>query len=89
MTTKTNKKEVSVPKTLQGIVVSTKMDKTITVRVERKFPHPLYKKIISKHKKYLVHCEDEGIKDGDLVLIEEGKPISKRKSFYFVKKIER
>jgi len=74
-------------KKLQGEVISMKATDTIIVRVERKFAHSLYKKIITKHKKYLVHYKGKDIKVGDKVAIEEGKPMSKRKNFYFVEKL--
>jgi small subunit ribosomal protein S17 len=76
-----------VRKKLQGNVVSAMLNNTIKVRVERKYPHPLYKKIVATHKNYLVHCEDSTLVIGDKVIIEEGKPISKSKNFYFIKKI--
>ncbi|PIR31560.1 MAG: 30S ribosomal protein S17 [Alphaproteobacteria bacterium CG11_big_fil_rev_8_21_14_0_20_44_7] len=66
---------------LQGTVVSDKADKTITVLVERKILHPLYKKIIRKRKKYSAHDENNKCKIGDIVKIEESKPISKNKSW--------
>ena len=66
---------------LSGKVVSTSMDKTVAVNVERMFKHPLYKKYIRKHKKYLAHDEANSCKVGDIVSIQECKPISKRKTF--------
>lgn len=71
-------------KVLTGIVVSTKMNKTIVVKVERKFRHPLYRKVISVRKKYKVHCENSQIKEGDTVKIREVRPISKDKHFTVV-----
>ena len=62
-----------------GEVVSDKMDKTIVVLVERQFKHPLYKKIIRRHKKYKAHDENNECKMGDVVQIKESKPISKDK----------
>ncbi|KXK26189.1 MAG: 30S ribosomal protein S17 [candidate division WS6 bacterium OLB20] len=76
------------PKQLQGTVVSTGMQNTIVVRVEQKYAHPFYGKIIKTHKKYLAHCEDDKVVNGDTVIIEEGKPVSARKTFYFVSKVE-
>ncbi|TAE33217.1 MAG: 30S ribosomal protein S17 [Alphaproteobacteria bacterium] len=64
---------------LQGIVVSNKADKTVTVLVERRVQHPTYKKIIRKTKKYLAHDELNRCVMGDSVSIVESKPISKRK----------
>ena len=72
-------------KILIGVVVSTKMQKTIVVRVERRFKHRAYKKTIVKHKKYKVHNDDSKIKVGDTVKIQETKPISKDKNFIVVK----
>ena len=62
-----------------GSVISNKLKKTVTVLVERPVKHPLYKKIIKKKKKFLVHDEYEKCKIGDVVKIIETKPISKRK----------
>ena len=66
-------------KTLQGTVISSKQDKTITVLVERKIRHPMLKKIIKRSKKYSAHDEDNIFKSGDKVKIVESKPISKLK----------
>ena len=64
---------------MQGTVVSDKSDKTVIVRVERRFMHPLYKKYITRSKKYAAHDEDNRCKVGDQVRIRECRPISKRK----------
>ena len=66
---------------LTGRVVSDKMDKTITVLVERRIMHPLYKKFIRRSKKYAAHDEANTCVEGDLVRIEECAPISKRKTW--------
>lgn len=66
---------------LQGVVVSDKMDKTVTVQVERRFKHPLYKKFIKRTKKYAAHDEANACKVGDQVQIQECRPISRRKSW--------
>ncbi len=66
---------------MTGRVVSDKMDKTITVLVERRIMHPLYKKFIRRSKKYAAHDEDNACVEGDLVRIEECAPISKRKTW--------
>ncbi len=68
-------------KTLSGIVVSDKRDKTITVVVERKYQHPILKKVIKSKKKYSAHDANNKYKNGDKVLIEECKPFSKTKKF--------
>lgn len=85
----TTQNKVKKGKRLTGVVVSTKMTNSITVVVESKYAHPLYGKIIKVHKKYMAHCNDETVKEGDRVIIKEGSPASKRKSFYFVKKVEK
>ena len=66
---------------LSGVVVSDKMDKTVVVRVERRFTHPTYKKIIRRSKKYAAHDETNRCKIGDVVTIRECRPISKNKSW--------
>ena len=66
-------------KTLVGEVISDKMDKTIVVKVERQFKHPLYKKIVRRHKKFKAHDEKNECGIGDVVLIEESNPISRHK----------
>ena len=69
---------------LTGRVVSDKMDKTVTVLVERRVMHPLYKKFIRRSKKYAAHDEGNVCKEGDTVQIEECPPISKRKAWLVV-----
>ena len=76
-------------KTRTGIVVSTKMNKTITVSIERQVPHPLYKKYFKKTSKFLVHDETETASLGDKVLIMETRPLSSRKRWRLVKIVER
>src|ERR1700682_2885480 len=66
---------------LQGIVVSDAQDKTVVVRVERRVMHPVYKKFVSRSKKYAAHDEENRCKVGEAVQIEESRPISKRKSW--------
>ena len=66
---------------MQGIVVSNAMDKTLVVKVERKFPHPLYKKFIKRSSSYHVHDENNQHKVGDLVSIRECRPLSKLKKW--------
>ena len=68
-------------KVLNGIVVSDKPNKTITVLVERKYQHPVLKKVIKARKKYSVHDEENKFKNGDKVSIKECKPISKKKTW--------
>ncbi|MEZ5839064.1 MAG: 30S ribosomal protein S17 [Hyphomicrobiales bacterium] len=69
---------------LQGVVISDKTDKTVTVRVERRYTHPLLKKTVRRSKKYHAHDEDNRCKIGDLVFIEESRPISKTKTWVVV-----
>ena len=71
---------------MQGVVVSDKMDKTVTVKVERRFMHPLYKKFIRRSKKYAAHDETNAAKIGDMVSIRECRPLSKRKKWGIVGK---
>jgi small subunit ribosomal protein S17 len=74
---------------LEGKVVSDKMDKTITVLVERNFMHPKYKKYIKRTAKYAAHDEANSAKEGDVVQIMECSPISKRKTWTLVGGAER
>ena len=67
-----------------GIVVSTKMEKTIVVQVESRFSHPIYSKTMVKTKKYLAHDETGGCNIGDKVLVRETRPLSKRKRWTLV-----
>ena len=73
---------------LVGTVVSDKTDKTVVVKVERKVKHPLYGKIIRRSKKYHAHDEDNAIKAGETVRIEETKPISKLKTWKVLDKVD-
>lgn len=73
----------------KGRVVSNKMDKTITVAVDRKVKHAIYGKYITKTTKYLAHDEDNQANEGDLVQIMSTRPLSKRKSWRLVEIIER
>lgn len=68
-------------RTLVGRVVSDKMDKTVTVLIERKVKHPLYGKIIRQSKKFHAHDETNQYKEGDLVVIQESRPISRTKAW--------
>ena len=72
-----------------GEVVSNKMTKTIVVRVERRFPHAQYKKIVTSYKKFYAHDEKGDAKIGDTVRIEESRPLSKLKRWTFVEVVER
>ena len=70
-----------VVRTLSGRVVSDKMDKTVTVLVERKVKHPLIGKVIRRSNKFHAHDETNECKEGDLVVIEESRPLSKTKTW--------
>jgi small subunit ribosomal protein S17 len=74
---------------LTGRVVSDKMDKTVTVLVERRVQHPLYNKFVGRSKKYHAHDEQNEYHIGDLVLIEECRPIAKTKAWRVVKLVEK
>ncbi len=69
---------------LQGVVVSDKSDKTIIVRVERRFSDPLYKKIVRRTKRYHAHDEGNQCKEGDQVRIQETRPLSKNKRWVVI-----
>jgi small subunit ribosomal protein S17 len=71
---------------LTGRVVSDKMDKTVTVLVERRVMHPLYKKFIRRSKKYAAHDDANLCKEGDVVSIEECRPLSKRKTWLVIER---
>ena len=66
-------------KTMTGVVVSSKMDKTIVVKVERRFAHPVFKKVVKTTKKYKVHDEKNECVEGDFIRIQETRPLSKEK----------
>ena len=71
-------------RTMQGTVVSDKADKTVTVRVERRIMHPVYKKFITRSKKFAAHDAENRCKEGDAVRIRECAPISKSKTYEVV-----
>jgi len=73
--------EAKATRTLTGKVVSDKMDKSVTVLVERKITHPLYGKIISRRQKFHAHDEKNECHSGDIVLIQECRPLSRTKSW--------
>jgi len=74
---------------LTGKVVSNKMQKTITVQVERRLQHPMYGKFLTRRTKLHAHDEKNESKEGDLVMIEQCRPLSKTKTWRLVKVIER
>lgn len=73
---------------LQGVVVSDVSDKTVIVRVERRVMHPIYKKFVTTSKKYAAHDPDNAHRVGDAVRIEEHRPISKRKHWIVLGRVE-
>ncbi len=75
----------SSARSVAGVVVSNKMDKTIAVMIERKVIHPLYRKYVRKFTKLYAHDEDNSCQMDDKVLIQECRPISKKKSWRLVK----
>jgi len=72
-----------------GEVISNKMSKTIVVRVERRFPHPQFKKIVTQYKKFYAHDEKQDARVGDRVRIQETRPLSKLKRWRLVEVVER
>ncbi len=78
-----------IVRALTGKVVSDKMDKTVTVLVERKVKHPLYGKVIRRSKKYHAHDENNEFHEGDTVVIEESRPLSKTKSWKVTRLVEK
>jgi small subunit ribosomal protein S17 len=81
--------ETKVVRTLTGKVVSDKMDKTVTVLVERKVKHPIYGKIIRRSKKFHAHDENNEFRAGDIVVISESRPLSKTKSWVVTALVEK
>lgn len=83
-----SEQQEKVQRTLTGRVVSDKMDKTITVVVERKVKHPLYKKYVRRSTKFHAHDENNECNMGDVVIIEQCRPIAKSKSWRLVQVVE-
>ena len=81
--------ERNLRKVRQGIVVSDKMDKTVVVAIERKVPHKLYKKSINTTSKFKAHDENNECRIGDIVRIEETRPLSKQKHWRVVTVVEK
>jgi small subunit ribosomal protein S17 len=72
---------------LQGVVVSDKGDKTITVNIERRFTHPMMKKTVRRTKKYHAHDEGNSAQVGDIVRIQECRPVSRSKTWMLLEKV--
>jgi small subunit ribosomal protein S17 len=81
--------EIKVARTLTGLVVSDKMDKTVTVLIERKVKHPTLGKVIRRSKKYHAHDESNECHTGDTVMIEECRPIAKTKAWRVCKLLDK
>ena len=81
--------ETKTQRSVQGSVLSAKMDKSITVLIERQVKHPLYKKIIRRSTKLHAHDEQNECKEGDTVVIQECRPLSKTKSWRLVEIVNR
>ena len=81
--------EAEVRRAVRGSVISARMDKSITVLVVRQFKHPLYKKYIRRSTRLHAHDESNDCKEGDTVLIEECRPLSKTKSWRVIRVLER
>jgi len=75
----------SIPRTLTGTVISNKMDKSISVSIERLVRHPVYDKYIRRSTKLLAHDENNECNEGDIVIIESARPLSKRKAWQLQK----
>jgi small subunit ribosomal protein S17 len=84
-----NENQQTNARKLTGRVVSDKMNKTVTVLVERKVKHPLYGKFVRRSKKYHAHDENNEFHPGDLVSIEETRPLSRTKTWKVVKLVEK
>lgn len=91
MSTKANDSSApaEVKRVLVGRIVSAKMQKTVTVLIERKVKHPIYHKIMVRSKKYHAHIEGLEAREGDIVEISEGRPLSKTKSWSVVNVVKR
>ncbi|MDR2877219.1 MAG: 30S ribosomal protein S17 [Chromatiales bacterium] len=81
--------QAKVARNITGRVVSNKMDKTITVLIERREPHPIYKKYVRRSTKLHAHDEANECREGDTVVIEQSRPLSKTKAWRLVKIVER
>jgi len=81
--------DIAIRKQITGVVTSNKMDKTITVSVERKLQHPIYGKFVKKTKKFTAHDENNECSEGDLVLITESRPLSRMKRWRLVNIVEK
>jgi small subunit ribosomal protein S17 len=83
-----NAEKKKLTRTLVGKVVSNKMDKTVTVLVERRVKHPVYGKYVVKSNKYHAHDETDALNEGDIVEIAESRPLSRMKSWKVTRVVE-
>lgn len=83
------KKENAHRKQLVGLVQSNAMDKSITVKVERRLQHPIYGKMVKRSKKFMAHDENNECNPGDLVRVEETRPLSAKKRWMLVEVLEK
>ena len=81
--------KTKVVRSLRGVVTSDKMDKTVTVLVERRVKHPLYGKFVRRSTKVHAHDENNECQMGDVVVVEQCRPLSKTKTWRFTKLVER
>ncbi len=88
-TTETAAPAPKARKTVSGTVSSAKMNKTIVVEVERRVPHPVFRKIVRKTSKFYAHDENQEAKEGDTVVIEETRPLSKLKRWRLIQVVSR
>jgi small subunit ribosomal protein S17 len=84
-----NEQQAADNRTLQGRVVSDKMDKSVTVMIERRVKHPIYGKFVRKSTKVHAHDENNECQVGDVIVVEQCRPLSKTKKWRFIKLIER
>lgn len=85
----TDEVKVVIKKTKIGVVTSDKMDKSRVITVERRIKHPLYRKIVKRTSKFMAHDEKNDTNVGDLVKIEESRPLSRRKRWRIIEILER
>lgn len=81
--------QLKAARSITGRVVSNKMDKSVTVLIERKIRHPLYKKYIKRSTKICAHDEGNECNEGDIIMVEQCRPLSKNKSWRLVSVVER
>lgn len=86
---KVAQEQLKQKRVLLGEVISDKMDKTVVVRVERTFKHPLFGKVLKSQKNYKVHDQNEEASKGDTVEFQEGRPLSKTKHMYLTRVVKK